>query len=106
MLVWVVGGKLVEKDPDTVRKLQLVQRDAATKWVQDEKLVEEILTSPLYKLSQKEAGKLYERVVVNTRLLDKTLVESIREEWRIAWRGGYLPENPDKIPDTVFMLRE
>ncbi len=104
MLVWVVTEKFASENPKLARILAQLQNQAAKTWVRDKNLVENILMGPLYRLSSKEAETLYERVVINTRLLDKSLVESIREEWKIAWQGGYLPENPDKIPDSVFLV--
>ncbi len=103
MLVWVVTGRFAEQHPGVVEKLAKIQVEAAEKWVKDKNLVESILTGPLYKLSPEEAEKLYSRVVVNTRPLDNGLVESIREVWRLAWQGGYLEEDPDEIPGTVFI---
>lgn len=59
----------------------------------------------LYGLQNETAHYLYNRVVVNVQELNSGLIESIRAEWKLAYLGGYLEEDPSSIPDTVFLTQ-
>ncbi|MEB3844434.1 MAG: ABC transporter substrate-binding protein [Desulfurococcales archaeon] len=101
MLVWVVRGDFAAKHPDAVNAFIQARDEAAKIWVNNKTYTFQVLGS-LYKLDSKVLNILYNRTVIVTGNLNSGLIKSIRSEWWLAWKGGYLPRNPQTIPDTVF----
>ncbi len=101
MLVWVARSDFVAKNPSLVKKVVEDRMKVAREWVSDRDIVIRMLENT-YKLSPAEASTLYSRVKVYTGGLTREIIKSIRMEWWIAWKGGYLRENPSSIPDKVF----
>ena len=101
MLVWVAKKEFVENHQDIIEKFLRARREAATIWIKDRDKVVNILET-LYGLSPSEVEYLYNRVVINDRPLDKSLINSIYEEWRLAWLGGYLEKDPAGIGEEHF----
>ena len=101
MLVWVARSDFASKNPGLLKKVIEDRVKAAREWVSDKDIVIKMLENT-YKLSPEEASTLYSRVKIYTGGLTKSIIDSIRMEWWIAWKGGYLEENPSTIPDRVF----
>jgi len=103
MLVYAARESWVESNPDLVKKFVEARLEAAKIWIREKSVVVSLLEK-LYHLSKKEADILYSRVKIVDRPLDATIVNSIKDVWKLAWTGGYLSKDPASIPDTVFYL--
>ncbi len=101
MLVWVVKKGFAEENPDVLYLLVKARLKAAKMWVENEEAVVKTLMK-LYGLTEEEARTLYGRVKICTTELNDELVDSIRSEWWLAWKGGYLREDPRGIGENVF----
>jgi hypothetical protein len=62
----------------------------------------ETLLSSVYGLSNIEASYLYGRVIMLDNGLNETVKNGIRSSWNLAWKGGYLSQDPSKIGDQAF----
>ncbi|MCE4627537.1 MAG: ABC transporter substrate-binding protein [Desulfurococcales archaeon] len=103
MLVWVARADFAEKHPDALNAFLSARSEAASMWVANRSLVIGMLMD-LYKLPADAANILYNRTVIVQGYLTEDLVKSIRSEWWLAWRGGYLEKDPASIPDSVFYM--
>ncbi len=101
MLVWVARSDFVSKHPDAVKAFLKARDEAARIWVENKTETFAVLAS-LYKLDEKTLQILYNRTVVVQGDLNQQLINSIRSEWWLAWKGGYLPKDPASIPSSVF----
>ena len=99
MLVWVARKELANSD--ILVKLAKAREEAAREWVNEKTNTVSILVN-LYNLDLDVANYLYNRVEICLINLNTTLIESIRQIWWLAWKGGYLTEDPSNIPDSVF----
>lgn len=101
MLVWIARGDFVRSHVDALNAFLAARSKAASIWISDKNLTYQILSS-LYHLSKPEFDIMYNRTVIVAGNLTDNLIESIRSEWWLAWKGGYLPEDPATIPASVF----
>ncbi len=103
MLVWVARSELVgSKILDNLAK---AREEAAKIWVSDKDYTLSLLIS-LYNLDEEVANFLYNRVKISTVNLNGDLESNIREVWWLAWKGGYLPEDPSTIGEEAFYIPE
>jgi NitT/TauT family transport system substrate-binding protein len=101
MLVWIARKDFASQHPDALDAFLKARSEAARLWVENKTLTFRVLAS-LYHLNDSELAIMYNRTVVVAGGLTDELISSIRDEWWLAWRGGYLPKNPEEIPDSVF----
>lgn len=101
MLVWVAREDFVKHNKEALDRFLSARSEAAHIWNTEPSKVYDVLSS-LYKLPPDAQHILYNRTVIVEGNLTSTLIESIRSEWWLAWKGGYLPESPDTIGDSVF----
>ena len=101
MLVWVARGDFARNHPDALRAFLAARSEAASMWATNESLVINVLDS-LYKLPQDASQILYNRVTIVQGNLTSNLIDSIRSEWWLAWKGGYLEQDPVTIPESAF----
>ncbi len=101
MLVWIARGDFARSHPDALNAFLAARSEAAAIWMNNENLTYRVLSS-LYHLTRLEFDIMYNRTVIVAGNLTDNLIESIRNEWWLAWKGGYLPEDPATIPANVF----
>ncbi|MCE4609024.1 MAG: ABC transporter substrate-binding protein [Desulfurococcales archaeon] len=102
MLVWLARGDFVENHPDALEAFLEARSQAAETWINDMQETKQIIVS-LYNLDDATFNTMYNRtVIVADKYLSDELIDSIRTEWWLAWKGGYLEQDPANIPDTVF----
>lgn len=100
MLVWV-ASKNFTSDGQKLSAFLSMRKTAVDIWKTDPQSIEQMLAR-LYGLSQKEAAYLYGRVVILDNTLNSTVIQGIRSSWSLAWKGGYLAQDPSTIGDQVF----
>ncbi len=98
MLVWVARSSVSR---EALRRLVEARAEAAKIWVSSPDKTRQIIVS-LYRLDPKVFDTMYRRTIIYQGQLDNSAIKGIRSAWWLAWKGGYLPENPDSIPDSVF----
>ncbi len=101
MLVWVASQSFAGQSRDALEKFLAAREEAARIWMGSKEKVVAVLKN-LYGLGDDEAETLYGRVRICARPLDQSLVTSIRSEWWLAWRGGYLQSDPAGIGSNAF----
>ncbi len=103
MLVWVARGEFVDNHPDAVNAFIKAKDKAVQIWETNRSATYRVLAD-LYRLDNQTLDQLYQRTtsLLVTGNLTSSQVESIRNVWWLAWKGGYLEEDPATIPDTVF----
>jgi len=100
MLVWVASQNFTA-DPKKVNAFLSMREDAVKMWSSSPASIEKMLED-LYGLNEKEASYLYSRVTILDNSLNSTVREGIRSAWALAWRGGYLSQDPSGIGDQAF----
>lgn len=103
MLVWVARADFAERHPDALNAFLSARSEAARMWASNRSLVIGMLMD-LYKLPADAAEILYNRTIIVEGPLTQDLVSSIRSEWWLAWKGGYLERDPTSIPESVFYM--
>ncbi len=101
MLVWVASQSFAEQSRGALEKFLAAREEAAKIWINEKDKVVAVLKS-LYGLSEDEAETLYGRVRICATPLDQGLIDSIRSEWWLAWKGGYLQSDPAGIGSSAF----
>ncbi|MEB3851388.1 MAG: ABC transporter substrate-binding protein [Desulfurococcales archaeon] len=101
MLVWIARGDFARHHEDALRAFLDARSEAAHIW-NTNKTLTYLVIAGLYKMDQGVFNIMYNRTVIVEGGLTGELVESIRQEWWLAWKGGYLPRDPATIPDSVF----
>ncbi len=96
MLVWVVREDFLEKHKDLVHAFIKAQIESAEFWKENPAETKEIL-GELYHLDEKTLDVLYSRTEVNDERLNDELITGIKSEWKLAYLGGYLRENPENL---------
>jgi len=100
MLVWVASQNFTA-DPKKVSAFLSMREDAVKMWSSNPASIEKMLED-LYGLNEKEASYLYSRVTILDNGLNSTVREGIRSAWALAWKGGYLSQDPSGIGDQAF----
>ncbi len=102
MLVWLARGDFVKNHADALETFLEARRQAAEIWINNMQETKQIIVS-LYNLNDATFNTMYNRtVIVSDKYLSDELIDSIRAEWWLAWKGGYLEQEPANIPNTVF----
>ncbi|WP_457751680.1 ABC transporter substrate-binding protein [Thermococcus sp.] len=96
MLVWVVREDFLQKHRDLVDAFIRAQVESAKFWKTHPAETKEIL-GKLYHLDSKTLDVLYNRTEVNDERLNDELIRGIKSEWKLAYLGGYLKENPESL---------
>ncbi|NJF24196.1 ABC transporter substrate-binding protein [Thermococcus sp. Bubb.Bath] len=96
MLVWVVRKDFADEHPELVNAFVKAQKESAEFWKENPKETKEIL-GKLYHLDAKTLDILYKRTEINDEGLNDDLIKGIKSEWKLAYLGGYLKENPSNL---------
>ncbi|NJE55441.1 ABC transporter substrate-binding protein [Thermococcus sp. 21S9] len=96
MLVWVVREDFLEKHRDLVDAFIKAQIESAEFWKTHPAETKEIF-GKLYHLDEKTLDLLYNRTEINDERLNDELITGIKSEWKLAYLGGYLKENPENL---------
>jgi NitT/TauT family transport system substrate-binding protein len=96
MLVWVVRKDFADEHPDLVKAFVKAQEESAKFWKENEDETKGIL-GKLYHLDAKTLDILYDRTEINDDELDDDLIKGIKSEWKLAYLGGYLKEDPSSL---------
>lgn len=100
MLVWVATENFTN-DKDRLEAFLAMRSSAVELWRTNSSSIETMLSS-VYGLSNIEASYLYGRVIMLDNGLNETVKNGIRSSWNLAWKGGYLSQDPSKIGDQAF----
>lgn len=100
MLVWVASKNFTE-DSRKLNAFLSMREDAVKLWKSSPTSTEEMLMK-LYNLNSEEASYLYNRVTILDNSMNSTVIEGIRSSWYLAWKGGYLSQDPSNIGDQAF----
>ncbi len=103
MIVYAARLDWARKHEHELKTLLELRSRAAHLWNTNRSLALRILEE-YYHLTPRAAQLCWSRLhLVEAVNLNKPLEESMRMVWNLAWRGGYLPYNPSRIPDTIFI---
>ncbi|MGC9187278.1 MAG: ABC transporter substrate-binding protein [Fervidicoccaceae archaeon] len=100
MLVWVATQNFTS-DSNKLKAFLNMRSLALEEWKSDSNGIVKMMRD-MYGLSQQEASYLYNRVALLDNSLNATVRSGIRNVWYLAYRGGYLNQDPSSIGDQAF----
>ena len=102
MLVYAARGEWARQNPDLARAVAEARAEAARVWTQEPGYVASLI-SEMYKIDPEAASILVERVKVYQGVeISEELVESIGSVLELAYRGGFLPQDPAGVLDRII----